>query len=51
MEGLGILIVMIIFLWSITKTITNASEKITNQLQKQNGLLEDIKERMDKNNL
>ncbi|WP_377888028.1 hypothetical protein [Alkalihalobacillus sp. R86527] len=43
MEGLGIMIVMTIFLWSLTKTIVNVSEKITEKLQKQNDLLEEIK--------
>lgn len=48
MDGLGIMIVMVLFLWSITKTIINVTEKITDKLEKQNDLLEEIKRRLDK---
>ncbi|MCA0986536.1 hypothetical protein [Guptibacillus algicola] len=48
MDGSAIIIVMTLFLWSITKTIVSVTEKITDKPEKQNDLLEEIKGRLDK---
>jgi hypothetical protein len=46
--GLVIIIVMILSLWSITKTLEKLSNKILDKQDKQTELLEEIKMRLDK---
>lgn len=49
MEALGVIVVIIISLWSITKTLEKISDKILISQNKQTELLEQIKERLTDN--
>ena len=44
MDALGIIIFLFIFLWSITKTLEKATDKILEKQSIQNELLMEIKE-------
>lgn len=46
--GLAVIVVMILSLWSITKTLEKLSNKILDKQDKQTELLEEIKIRLDK---
>ncbi|WP_226670309.1 hypothetical protein [Metabacillus litoralis] len=47
MDALGIVIVLILSLWSITKTLEKMTDKILDSHKKQNELLEDIKSKLE----
>ena len=47
MDALAIIVVLIISLWSITKTIEKLTNKILTNQNKQTELLEQIKSRLD----
>ncbi len=49
MEAIGVIVVIIISLWSITKTLEKISDKILINQNKQTELLEQIKERLNNN--
>ena len=49
MEALGVIVVIILSLWSITKTLEKISDKILTSQNKQTELLEQIKERLNDN--
>lgn len=47
MDALAIIVVLIISLWSITKTLEKLTDKIITNQNKQTELLEQIKSRLD----
>lgn len=49
MEALGVIVVIILSLWSITKTLEKISDEILINQNKQTELLEQIKERLHDN--
>jgi hypothetical protein len=49
LEALGVIVVIIISLWSITKTLEKISDKILISQNKQTELLEQIKESLNDN--
>jgi ABC-type bacteriocin/lantibiotic exporter with double-glycine peptidase domain len=49
MESIAIIIVLIISLWSITKTLEKLTDKILEKQNKQNELLEEIKQKLEGN--
>ncbi|WP_313893590.1 hypothetical protein [Psychrobacillus sp.] len=46
-EALGIVLVLWVFLWSITKTLEKLTDKVLEKQDKQYKLLEEIKSRLD----
>ena len=46
MDALGIVIVIILSLWSITKTLEKMTDKILDSHKEQNELLEEIKSKL-----
>jgi hypothetical protein len=48
-EAIGVIVVIILSLWSITKTLEKISDKILISQNKQTELLEQIKERLTDN--
>lgn len=49
MESIAIIIVLIISLWSVTKTLEKLTDKILEKQNKQNELLEEIKQKLEEN--
>jgi ABC-type bacteriocin/lantibiotic exporter with double-glycine peptidase domain len=49
MESIAIIIVIIISLWSVTKTLEKLTDKILEKQNKQNELLEEIKQKLEEN--
>ncbi|WP_170885465.1 hypothetical protein [Bacillus alkalicellulosilyticus] len=47
MDAIGIILVIILSLWSITKTLEKLTDKILTSQNKQTELLEEIKARLD----
>lgn len=47
MDALAIIIVIIISLWSVTKTLEKLTDKILEKQNQQNELLEEIKQKLD----
>ena len=45
--GLAIIFVIILSLWSITKTVEKSTNMVLEKQDKQNKLLEDIKEKLE----
>jgi ABC-type bacteriocin/lantibiotic exporter with double-glycine peptidase domain len=49
MESIAIIIVLIISLWSITKTLEKLTDKILEKQNKQNELLVEVKQKLEEN--